>query len=320
MDKRVWSGLDHKIWRGRSSWPRFKRVLVALSGGVDSVALLSVFHRLTKASFFEILAVNIHHGPGAQESWRSETQEMCRSICENWGIKMIESKPSVKELKSEEDLRDFRYEELRKLKDEFQCDFILTAHHADDLLETRFLRIMRGTGPLGLEALREFDEDLWRPFLEVTKEEILHYASENQLKFVEDPSNQSVDPMRNWLRHELFPMMESRQTGVLQNMSRSFQLLVEFLDSEVDNIDLIDSRHKGVEFERDLYLSLSDQDQRKILVKSLLRLQLRNYSHGQILEIQKRLDNSQNIHNFMLASTSWSVDAKRIHVSRVDKL
>jgi len=320
MEKRIWSGLDHKIWRDRSSWPRFKRVLVALSGGVDSVVLLSIFQRLTKASPFEVLAVNIHHGPGELELWRSETQEFCKQFCQNLGIKMIPSESSIQELNSEEALRDFRYQELRRIKEELQCDFILTAHHADDLLETRFMRIMRGTGPLGLEALSKIDGDLWRPLLEVSKHEILQYASENQLKFVEDPSNKSIDPMRNWLRHELFPMMEVRQAGVLQNMARSFQLLVEFLDSEVENIDLIGSGFKGVEFERNLYLSLSDQDQRKILVKSLLRLELRNYSHGQILEIQKRLDNSQNIHNFRLGSTLWTIDAKRIHVSRVDNL
>lgn len=320
MEKQVWSGLDHKIWKDRSSWSRFKRVLIALSGGVDSVVLLSVFQRLSKASPFEIIAAHVHHGPGEQESWRSAAQENCKRLCQSLGIKMVSGGPSPVELKSEEALRDFRYQELRRLRAEYQCDFILTAHHADDLLETRFLRIMRGTGPLGLEALSTFDEELWRPLLKVSKEEVLHYASENQLKFVEDPSNKSIDPMRNWLRHELFPMMEARQQGVMQNMARSFQLLVEFLDSEVDHIDLIGSERVGVEFERDLYLSLSDQDQRKILVKSFLRLGLRNYSHGQILEIQKRLDNYQSVHTFRLGSALWSVDAKQIHVSRVDKL
>lgn len=320
MEKKLWSGLDHKIWQSRASWPRFKRILVALSGGMDSVVLLSVYQRLSKASPFEIVAAYVHHGPGEQEVWRSKAQEHCQNLCQNSGIPMVTGGPSSVELKSEEALRDFRYRELRRLKAEHRCDFILTAHHAEDLLETRFLRIMRGTGPLGLEALSAFDEDLWRPFLKVSKEEIRQYVSENQLKFVDDPSNSSIDPLRNWLRYELFPIMEARQPGVVQNMSRSFQLLVEFLDSEVDNIDLTGSEMSGVEFERDLYLSLSDQDQRKILVKSFLKLGLRDYSHGQILEIQKRLDNPQKVHTFRLVSTLWSVDAKQIHVSRVDKL
>lgn len=318
--KAVWSGLDHKIWRNRSSWPRFQRILVGLSGGVDSVTLLSIIHRLSRAARFEVFACTIHHGPGPTEAWRTQAQELGKQISQNLGVTWVTNEPCINELKSEEDLRDFRYRELRKLREKYKCDFILTAHHSDDLLETRFLRLMRGTGPLGLEALREWDGDLWRPLLEISKEEIIQYATVNQLKFIEDPSNATVDPLRNWLRHELFPFMEARQKGVIQNMARSFQLLVEFLDSEVDNIDLVDTNQQGVEFERDLYLSLSDQDQRKILVKALLRVGLRNYSHGQILEIQKRLDNSQNMHSFSLGAALWAVDAKQIRVCRVDRL
>ncbi len=319
MQKPVWSALDHKIWRARSGWPRFKRVMVAFSGGIDSVALLSVFHRLAQASPFHLFAAHIHHGAGKQEAWRDEARDHCAKLCLQWKIPLLHSVPQSQELKSEEALRDFRYHELWRLKKEHQCDFILTAHHEDDLLETRFLRMMRGTGPLGLGALREYDGGLWRPFLEVSKKEIHHYVVENQLNFIEDPSNKSVDPMRNWLREELFPIMEGRQPGVLQNIARSFQLLVEFLDSEADNIELIEYGEKGVGFERDLYLSLSNQDQRMILVKALLRMGLRNYSHGQVLEIQKRLDNSQNEHSFSLGLALWSVDARQIYVCKVDK-
>ncbi len=313
MKKTIWSGLDHKIWKNRSSWPQFKRLLIGFSGGLDSTVVLSVLHRLSMAGQFEIIAAYIHHGPGTQETWRNEALMHCQSFCEQNSIKYVQGGPSVEPLLTEADLREFRYSELRRLKLELDCDFIITAHHADDLLETRMLRLLRGTGPVGLEALVEFEADLWRPLLQVSKKRIQQYVNENQLKFIEDPSNLSLDPLRNWLRNDLFPRIERRQVGLVNNLGRSLQLLVEALGEGLP-MEIKDLGEGNLALERSSYLALSLVEQRRMLARVLFQLGLKNYSQGQVEEWQKRLDNPQKVHSFKLGLVLCSIDAKQVRV------
>lgn len=309
--KTLWSNLDHTVWKKRAHWPSFKKLLIALSGGLDSMALLSVFSRLARAGSFEIFAVNVHHGPGPQEDWRHQAQVHCQTVCENLGIDFFSAGPSKVELRSEADLRVFRYQELEKIRLENQCEFILTAHHADDLFETRFLRLLRGTGPQGLEAMSEFEGPLWRPFLEIPRADLIAYVKQNLLIYVDDPSNECSDPMRNWLRHELFPSIEARQSGLVRNLGRSLQLLVDSLASEMP-LPLTFLGVREIAFSREEYHRLSSIKQRQLLAGLIHKLGLQHYSQGQIEEIQKRLDNIQKVHTFQLGNLCWHIDAWQV--------
>ncbi len=315
VPKAIWSALDHKIWKDRERWPKFQRILVALSGGVDSVVMLTVFDRLSKAGQFELCAAYIHHGVGANQEWRTQAQKQCRDFCEQLGVRFVVGGPSSVELVSEADLRRFRYQELTRLKQELQCDFIQTAHHADDVIETRLLRLLRGTGPSGLEALREIDGDRWRPFLRVNKQELFEYANENQLKFTDDPSNASEDPTRNWVRKSLLPFIEARQTGMVESLGRSLQLLVEALEKN-DEVSFVPCRDGGLGFSRVDYLALSRSQQCHWVAQMFLELGVKDYSQGQIEEIRKRLDNSQKVHTFTVGSVYWVVDAKQVQAKQ----
>jgi tRNA(Ile)-lysidine synthase len=314
MKKSVWAGLDHKIWKQRDTWPPFARILIALSGGIDSVALCSVFRRLSLAGDFEVIVANVHHGLGKYEEWRTRAQEHCRQFCLEQGLPFIAVAGCKAELASEDELRSFRYSELRRIQKEQKCDLILTAHHADDLLETRLLRLMRGTGPEGLEAIRDLDNALWRPFLRISRAEIAEYMKQTQLKAIEDPSNMSLDPMRNWLRQDLLPHIEARQLGLVHTLSRSLQLIVEAIAHH--QLPPLNIEQSGGTFclERGFFFSQTPSEQRTIIAKLLVKLGVKNYSHGQIAEIHRRLDNSQKVHNFRLGSMQWRVDAKQVCV------
>lgn len=311
MKKTVWSDLDHKIWKRRSEWPPFKKLLIAFSGGVDSTALLSIFHRLSGPGNFEVLAAHIHHGDGPTKAWRDTALESCRQVCAEHDIPFVHGGPSVLPLGTEEQMRDYRYQEMRRLKEQHQCDFILTAHHADDLLETRLLRLLRGTGPLGLAALLPLEGDLWRPLLESSRGDLLDYVNKNQLKFLEDPSNSSLDPQRNWVRHELIPFLDARQEGMSATLGRSLQHLVEAMELPLP-IELTKTGGNGLSFSRQSYWGLSKGEQRRLIATVFAKLGLRDYSHGQIEEILKRLDNPQIVHTFTLRTVLWSIDAKQV--------
>lgn len=346
MKKTKWSSLDHKIWRSRDHWPSPKRILVAFSGGKDSTALLSVLRRLSQAGGFDVLAAHIHHGSGKNEGWRDQAQSHCRVFCRDHDVELLEGLNSFKEnlskhpegaadsggirpkpkpeakptdglgLRSEAQLRAYRYQELRRLSQEQGCDWIVTAHHADDLLETRMLRLLRGTGPQGLKAMTEVEEGVWRPFLSVTRREIDQYVTENHLPFIEDPSNESLDPTRNWLRHEILPALEARQTGFVTNLGRSLHLLVEALQGGPLDLSIESAPEGGLQVCRWTFESLSGHDKGRALALILRRLGLENYSSGQIQEIRKQLDSERKVHMFTFAACLWTIDARRIKVSR----
>jgi tRNA(Ile)-lysidine synthase len=312
VKKTVWSDLDHKIWKSKREWPPFKRLLVAFSGGVDSVVLLNVIHRLSSAGQFEFIAAHVHHGQAENQAWRDEALEWCRDYCvTKLGVSFVQGGPSPQPLFSEESLREYRYHELHRLKLEHECDLILTAHHFDDLLETRILRLLRGTGPAGLSSMTSLEGDLWRPLLEVSRSEIMEYAKKNNLTNLEDPSNSSLDPQRNWVRHQLLPFIENRQRGLTANLGRSLQLLVEAMEIPVP-LELTIEGQSRLSFARQGYLGLSKSDQRRLLATVLLKLGLRDYSQGQIEEIHKRLDNSQIVHTFTFRSVLWAIDARQV--------
>lgn len=275
------------------------------------MALLSVFQRLSAVGHFDVVAAHVHHGPGPTEAWRQQALEHCKALCEQLGVSLRTAGPSHIELTSEAQLREFRYQELRKLSAEEKCDFILTAHHADDVLETRVLRLLRGTGPSGLMALSSVEGDLWRPFLGIKKRELLSYVEQNNLSFLTDPSNTSTEPLRNWIRQDLLPFIEVRQSGLVENLGRSLQLIAEaFTPNEGLPLSLIGDAEVG--FARADYLGLAVSEQKRGLAQVLLQLGVKNYSHGQIEEIHKRLDKPQKGHTFTLGSVLWTVDAKQV--------
>ncbi len=327
MKKQLWHSLEHKIWKQHASWPSMKRLLVGFSGGADSVVLLSVFSKLASVMKVEIVAAHVHHGVNENQliekaaSWRDEAQKFCINFADKYEIKIILGGPSTQKLESEESLRNFRYQELNRIREEEKCDFILTAHHADDLLETRLLRLMRGTGPTGLEALKDlnFETHLWRPFLTISKKEILNYIHEQQLSFIEDPSNQSLDPTRNWLRNELIPQLDKRQKGMSENLSRSLQLIVDEITHQKSSPPLTNilspQQSNEIVIDRAYYCALSSLEQRHHIAQILIKLGIKNYTQGQIKEVQKRLDNSQRVHTFTIAAAQWRVDARQIYIN-----
>ena len=201
-----------------------KRVCVAISGGVDSTALLHYLKSQEKAVGFSLSAVHCEHGIRGEESLLD--QAFVRELCKKWDVPLfVFSEDCPKRAKREKisletAAREFRLESFASLVKENKVDFIATAHHALDEAETVLFRLARGTSLSGVKGMESRNGYLLRPFLEWTKEEILSYAKENDLTYRIDSTNLETDATRNKIRLNVFPALEEAVQGASLNLAR----------------------------------------------------------------------------------------------------
>ncbi len=192
-------------------------VLLALSGGADSVALLHLLHAWKEEYGFSLTAAHVHHGIRGEEADRDA--EFCRALCEELGVELCLLKTDIPALAEkrgkglEETAREVRYEWLASLMCERELPLLATAHHADDHLETVLFRLSRGTGLRGLSGIspaRPFGKgSLVRPLLSLSREQILSLCREKGWGYVTDSTNADPDYARNRLRTQVVPVLEA---------------------------------------------------------------------------------------------------------------
>jgi tRNA(Ile)-lysidine synthase len=210
------------------NYAAYSKLILAYSGGLDSTVLL---HQLASDPDIhkKLHAVHINHSlsPNADQ-W----QQHCATVCEQLNIPFIAIKINI-ETKPGDSLeavaREQRYAELAKFVTEGSA--LLTAQHQDDQAETILLQLFRGAGVKGLAAMPEqksFGNGvLLRPLLNKTRDELLHYAQEHNLKWLEDESNQNQNFNRNYLRHTVMPLLQQRWPSITTTLSRSSQHCAE---------------------------------------------------------------------------------------------
>ena len=190
-----------------------RRILVALSGGLDSVVLL---HLLRFVSDRDIVAAHFDHamraGSGADAQW-------VRGLCRAWDVPLemgrAEDAPS-----SEAAARELRYAFLLAAAERAGADTVVTAHHADDQAETVLFRLARGTGLAGLAGIPVRRGIIVRPLLAFTRAELQSYAAATGLSWREDPSNRSLRFARNRIRHRVLPELERARPGATRRIAR----------------------------------------------------------------------------------------------------
>lgn len=214
-------------------------LLAAVSGGVDSVVLTDlIFH-----SGFSFTIAHCNFQLRGEESERDEA--FVRSLGEKYGVETLVKKfdtlqfADEKKLSMQEAARELRYEWFKELlsqkakgkSENGSANYPLstinyklaTAHHADDNVETVLFNIFRGTGINGLHGILPKQEKIIRPLLFAKREDILAYAKENKLEWVEDSSNTSSKYTRNYIRHEVLPMLKQIFPSVTENISNSIE-------------------------------------------------------------------------------------------------
>ena len=195
-----------------------KNIVIALSGGIDSVVLL---HFLNSHYPGNIRAVHINHNLSKHSK---DWSLFCKELCHKQDIDFKSIDINIKTSSNvEENARKKRYNSLKSelSKNEVLC----TAHHQEDQSETFLLQLFRGSGVAGLASMPKMksfaDSFLYRPFLNISKQLIVDYATKYNLNWVEDDSNINLNFKRNLLRLEFIPKLESGFEGVIKNISRS---------------------------------------------------------------------------------------------------
>jgi len=203
-----------------STFPEVNSYIVGLSGGADSTALVHALCKVRERLRVPFSAVHVNHGIHAESNlWQRQCEQFCRGQGVELTCLQIELKhASGKGLEAE--ARQLRYEAMSSLLGPADC--LLTAHHADDQAETLLLNLMRGSGVDGLTAMPESrplgDGYLQRPLLRFKNSVLKDYLHRHEIEWIEDPSNQYLNHDRNFVRHELIPLMEKRWPEVNQRL------------------------------------------------------------------------------------------------------
>lgn len=208
--------------------PAGSKLLLGLSGGMDSVVLLHILHRLAPQLDFTLSAIHVHHGisPNA-DAWA----RFCAELCSRYGIPLKIKHVDIAPLKEAHGIEA----SARKLRHaafaENACRYLALAHHADDQAETLMLQLLRGAGLRGVSAMPFMREQggqlLLRPMLECSRSELHAYARQHALQWMEDESNADDRYPRNFLRHRLFPLLAERFPAWRDTLGRSAQHFAE---------------------------------------------------------------------------------------------
>ena len=231
MELTVQKLVEH-ILRAHDFFCSARTLLVACSGGTDSLALLDTLDTLRRTEGPQLICAHYEHGIRGEDSLADAHfgEAFCRAreipcVC---GAGDVPAYARAHRFSFETAARVCRYDFLHRVQMERGCDALVLAHHADDLAETVLLRILRGTGPAGLAAMRVWDGRHLRPFLSVTRTEIEAYVTERGLMPRHDATNDALDARRNRIRHELLPQIaRTYNPAVRQALMRLSALAAE---------------------------------------------------------------------------------------------
>lgn len=210
--------------------PENAGILLAISGGVDSMCMLKLFENTS----YRLLVAHVNFQLRKEDSIGDEL--MIKNYCKEKSIPFQSNKFETLEyaqkykISTQMAARDIRFGYFNQLLKAYNLDFIATAHHAEDSLETALLNLTRGTGLSGLKGILPKQNNLIRPLLFVQKAEILAFAEENQLKWREDSSNISIKYKRNFLRHKVIPLLKEQNPQITSNFLQTSKRVSESLD------------------------------------------------------------------------------------------
>jgi tRNA(Ile)-lysidine synthase len=301
-----------------SLFSKADKLLLAFSGGVDSVVLADLLHK----AGYQIELAHCNFQLRGQEA-KDDTafcEKFAKSINAPFHVIYFDTKvyAAVHKLSIQMAARELRYNWFKTLKAEHGFDYILTAHHANDNVETVFVNLVRGTGIKGLQGIPEKQNDIVRPLLYATKDEIKAYAFKQNLLFREDSSNQEVKYKRNFIRHQIIPelkklnpALEETFTTSIQFFKQSAEIVTEFANLKFKTI----CKEENNQLFIDINLLLMETQKETLLFEWLYR---KGFKTSQIQQLTEVLITDKQVgKQFSSSSHQLVVDRKYIIVQAI---
>jgi len=202
-----------------------KNLLIAISGGIDSVVLTHLLHKL----HFKISLAHCNFSLRGKES--NEDEEFVKELGEKLEVQThtikfeTEAYAEEKGISTQMAARDLRYSWFQKIAKENNIDYIVTGHQKDDVLETFFINLTRGTGLDGLTGIPEIQGNIVRPFMLFSRNDILIYAAKKKILWREDRTNSSIRYVRNKIRHKIIPVLKELNPNLLETFYNTLENL-----------------------------------------------------------------------------------------------
>ena len=252
---------QHELKKLEAESPSF---VVGVSGGPDSMALLYIMHRLNLNPFV------VHCNYQLRGNASDDDQKLVEEVCALWELECVSVKinPEKNESKNFQLwARNQRYSIFRDILREQSADFIVTAHHEDDQLETILQKILRGSGISAWKGISVRDNDLFRPILNVNKSEIMKFVQDQNVPYRIDSSNEESTYARNFLRHQWFPKLQNLFPGWRKNLLKLTDRAEEY-DLMTDYVfhSISDSPNA---FRKKEFLELPEEIQKSMIYKLL---------------------------------------------------
>lgn len=255
--------------------------LLAISGGADSMVLL----HLCKSLGLNVEVAHLNYKLRKVDS--DNDQQLVAQICQQndipFHLYVVSGKDNPPKNSIQDWARMLRYNFFRKIQQDRNLDFLITAHHLNDQLETFIIHLSKASGIKGLSGIPSNENNTLRPLLDFTKEEIYACAKENRIEFREDLSNQKNDYLRNRIRNEIVPKLMEVNTNFLTNFAKSISYLNQtknFVDEKISEIEdtIIINKEDHVHINKKLFLNQSEFVQFEIM---------RKFGFNEVQEISK---------------------------------
>lgn len=273
-------------------------IIVAFSGGYDSMCLLDVLNKLGE----KVIAVHLNHNWRGEESLKEA--ENCENFAKSRGIQYYSEILSDCIEKTETAAREARYDFFRRCAKKFNSKIVFTAHNFDDNAETVLYRIIRGTGTIGLQGIAEKRDIFFRPLLKTTRVEIEKYCKDNNLNPNNDSSNSNTKYKRNFIRHKIIPLLKE----INPNVTDALNSLSEIAYEENHLIDTYLPKN----------LILASEIEQKRLIYKILNENNIDYDREKIENIKKFIQenkNSKSGKKISLTDNLWLfVSSKKVEI------
>ena len=244
--------------------------VLAVSGGVDSMTLLDI---LAKKPGFELVVAHFNHGIRVDSA---KDEQLVRKTAQKYGLVFEVGHGRLGKNTSEETARQARYEFLDAVKKKHKAKAVITAHHQDDLIETAFLNILRGTGRKGLSSI--MSPRIIRPLLNVPKPEILEYAKKHHLQWREDVTNIETRYLRNYIRQNLMSVLSKKQRQEILDNINKVAKLNKLIEQDIATLSHIHLK----ELDRRQFIMLPSEVSEELLAQWLRNNQLRDFDRKTI--------------------------------------